>query len=379
MRGINPIPAFLMFKLDKLAEEMPTSIKMTLGKCELPLHKEIKGAMINAITDEEKRNKVYPSGLPELKNALAKYYKCSENQIVISTGTSAIFRNIYQILLNENNGEGINVEVLLPRPYYPLYLVCAKIIPNVIVKYYDIDLKTSKIQWDTFNITDRTKIVVINSPGNPLGNIVSQEDVMKMDEIINKHRNGVSPFLGATIISDEIYSNMYFDENKKYSIIDITNIKSPFIITNSFSKGYRMYTSRVGWCITNNLDLVKKLTIMQEHTLLTTDPVMQYGGIEALKHQEEVEYVRKLYRKKFAYAKEKLGDRIHESEGGFYFMISHEGKNGDEIACDILEKVGVAVVPGEDFGIPNYLRISFTTEKFEEGIDRLTEYFKKFL
>ena len=279
---------FLMFKLDRMAEEYEKNrhdiIRMTLGKSELDLNINIVAGMIKAMLDTSKRTKVYPEGLPELKKALANYYestyklesnKINIDNIIISTGTSALFRNIYQALLHDGD------EILLPKPYYPLYIMCAKILPKIIIKFYNIDLNTLKIDFESIsnNFNNKTKIIVLNSPGNPLGNIITKNEMIKIDNIVNRR---------AVIISDEIYENMYFNDDMRYSLLQL-DIKSPYIITNSFSKAYRMYTSRVGWCIIgNNNNLSSQLTILQEHTLLTTDPVAQYGGIKAFKYQQDV-------------------------------------------------------------------------------------------
>ena len=132
--------------------------------------------------DFKKSALVFPGGLPELKDELSVYYKNRYNvdiappNFVISVGTSSIFRNIFYLMLKKDD------EVLLPLPYYSLYHFCALLV-GAKVRYYKIDLKTLRLDVDSFkeNFTEKTKLVVINTPGNPLGNILNNEELHRID------------------------------------------------------------------------------------------------------------------------------------------------------------------------------------------------------
>ncbi len=372
---------FLMFELDQLANEYENdgqeTIRMTLGKTELPVHPDINHAMIDALQDFKKSSLVFPAGLPELREKIAEHYqiyrntKISPRNIIISTGTSTIFRNLFYLLLQE----GVD-EVLLPLPYYSLYHFSALLTKSK-VRYYKIDLDTLQLDRESFmnNFTDKTKIVVINTPGNPLGNILSKDDLYFMDSVVQGR---------AAIINDEIYSNMFFDEQSP-SVMELDNTQSVFITTNSFSKGYRMYSRRVGYCIVPD-ELVLPLTVIQHHTLLTTDPTVQFGAMAALAHQEEVEYIRQLYRSRRDYTLERFKsvDTVQalESKGSFYltlecseYLRKHNIESSLDLATRIMEAKNVATVPGSDFGLPQTLRLSYTCAKYSEGIDRLVDFF----
>jgi aspartate/methionine/tyrosine aminotransferase len=371
---------FLMFVMDAVAnrfeKEGKDVIRMTLGKSELPLHSDIIDAMQDAISDYSKYTLVFPAGLPELKSELSQYYESKYNirikpeNFIISTGTSTLFRNLFHLLLSEGD------EVLIPMPYYSLYHFCA-LLMGAKVKYYTIDPATLRIDFDSFsqNFTDKTKIVVINSPGNPLGNVLTKEELYKIDSIVNGR---------ATVINDEIYANFCFDESG-ISVMQLRDTKSVFITTDAFSKGYRMYSKRVGYCIVPD-ELVTPLSVIQHHTLLTVDPVVQYGAIAALKHQEEVKTLCGIYKERRDYTVEKLADipdiRAIHSQGGFYitldceaFMKSRNIATSLELAEKIMNSKCVATVPGSDFGLPYTLRLSFSALKYNEGIDRLAEFF----
>jgi aspartate/methionine/tyrosine aminotransferase len=373
---------FLMFELDKLAylkeEQGEEVIRMTLGKSELPVHDAITDAIVDAARDYAKYTRVFPGGLPELREALAAHVNerfgtayDSEN-IVIGCGTSSIFRNLFQILCAAGD------EVLLPMPYYPLYRFSAKL-AGASCRYYDIGLDDMRVDFDSFreNFTDETRVVVFNTPGNPLGNVLTEDDIRTLDEIVDGR---------AVLINDAIYENMYFDEPPK-TLLEIDGLRSPFVVTNAFSKGYRMYARRVGWCIVPD-ELVTPLTVIQHHTLLTVDPIPQYGALAALEHEEEVVALTRIYKNRRDYALKVFDGsgevRALPSQGSFYltldcsqYMKRRGITSGFALAKEIIEQQNVATVPGSDFGIPLTQRLSFSTPRWQEGIDRLADHFER--
>jgi aspartate/methionine/tyrosine aminotransferase len=127
---------------------------------------------------------------------------------------------------------------------------------------------------------------------------------------------------------------------------------------------------------------------MQHHTLLTADPVVQFAAVEALNHSEDLDYLRKKYKKRRDYVvnsfKSSTNVKVFPAKGSFYVTIDcssyiKKRKLADELelAKEIINSIGVAVVPGSDFGAPGTIRLSYTCEKFKEGIDRLSDFFKK--
>lgn len=374
---------FLMFVIDEMAYEYEKTyddvIRMTLGKSELPVCDSILDAMDEALHRFDKSTLVFPAGLPELRERIAQEYQrryglsIAPKNVVISVGTSTVFRNLYYLLANDQD------EILLPKPYYPLYQFCASLI-GATVKYYDIDLETMRLDVESLraNFSDRTKIVVLNSPGNPLGNTLTRDELYAIDEVVSGR---------ATIISDEIYSNVCFDA-PHVSLLELNDLKSPVIITNSFSKGFRMYSRRVGYCIVPD-ELVTPLTVIQHHTLLTTDPIPQFGAIAALDNQSEVEYIADLYKSRRDYTLEQFASvpnvRAIPAEGSFYltldcaaFMEQQTIPDCLRLAEMIMEQTHVATVPGSDFGLPLTLRLSYSSKRYNEGIDRLAAFFKNY-
>jgi aspartate/methionine/tyrosine aminotransferase len=145
-----------------------------------------------------------------------------------------------------------------------------------------------------------------------------------------------------------------------------------------------MYTKRVGYGIIPD-HLIMPMRIIQQHTLLTADPVNQYGMIEALQSLDAPEELKCIFRDRAEYTYNTLtgsGCNPIKSDGGFYIVLDCEDwikkkkmSDSKELAVDILEKVYVGTVPGTDFGIPLGLRLSFCDPRYIEAIDRLKDYF----
>ena len=372
---------FQMFVLDELADELiergADVLKLTIGVPEFFLPRAILDRMVEKLHDPDFVRRVHPEGLPELREAIARYYNrrhganVSVDNVIVNTGTSPIFRNIFQLL------SGPEYEILIPRPYYALYLYCATL-AGATVKFYDINVDSRRVDIEAFRrnfSADRTSLVVINSPGNPLGNIVTPDEMRQMYEIVDHQ---------AYVLNDEIYSNTMFYKEFQSSLKLFPEFRDMTIVTNGFSKGYRMYTKRVGFAILP-AELQANLRIIQQHTLLCADPCYQYGMIAALDDDVSPQELASVYRSRAEYTTERLAGTGCEpiaSEGGFYAILRCERWNAangfpssKELARDILERAHVAVVPGTDFGVPQSLRLAFCNDRYLEGIDRLRNYF----
>jgi aspartate aminotransferase len=372
---------FQMFVLDELADDLIDQgadvLKLTIGVSELPMPQVVLDRMVDKLHDPDFVRRVFPEGLPELREAIAEFYNrqhqtdVSADHVIVNTGSSPIFRNIFQLL------SGPEYEIMIPRPYYALYLYCATL-AGATVKFYDIDIDTKRVDVDSFRRNfspERTSLVVINSPGNPLGNIVTPNEMREMYEIVDGQ---------AYVLNDEIYNNTMFYDDFHSPLALLPEHNDMTIVTNSFSKGYRMYTKRIGFAILPE-ELQTNLRVIQQHTLLCTDPCYQYGMIAALEDEESPDELMNVYRSRAEYTTERLtgtGCEPIAAEGGFYAILRCEEWNAaqgfassKELARDILNRVHVAVVPGTDFGVPQDLRLAFCNDRYEEGIDRLREYF----
>lgn len=373
---------FQMFVLDELADELAAQgadvLKLTIGVPDLPTPKVVLDRIMEKLVDPDFVRRVYPEGLPELREAIAAHYHrryradVSMDNVIVNTGTSPLFRNIFQLVASPGQ------EILLPRPYYALYAYCATL-AGATVKFYGIDLETKRIDMDSFRRNfspERTALVVINSPGNPIGNVVTEDEYREIYDIVDRQ---------AYVLNDEIYNNMMFYGEFRTPLEFLPEYNDEVtIVTNSFSKGFRLYTKRVGFAIVPK-DLQRNLRVMQQHTLLCTDPCYQYAMIGALEDDASPTELNSVFRSRAEYTTSQLADTgctPVAADGGFYAMLRCEGWNksrgfasSKELARDILEKAHVAVVPGTDFGVPHDLRLSFCCDRYTVGIDRMKKYF----
>src|SRR6266404_5281900 len=173
---------FQMFVMDELADAAEARgddvIKLTIGITDLPAPERVRRKIAETVDDLPTTRRVFPEGLPELRKAIAKYYNqqfhagVDAEHVIVNTGTSPIFRNLFQLLSKAGQ------EILIPRPYYCLYKICA-LLAGAKVTYYDIDLDSRRVDMASFRraySAERTAIVVINNPGNPMGNVLSQRE-----------------------------------------------------------------------------------------------------------------------------------------------------------------------------------------------------------
>jgi aspartate aminotransferase len=375
---------FQMFVMDELADAATARgedvIKLTIGITDLPAPERVVNAITTKVRDREFSRQVYPQGLPTLREAVARYYnsqffaRVDAKHVIVNTGTSPLFRNLFQLLCRPGQ------EILIPRPYYCLYKICG-LLAGARVRYYDIDLETRRVNMNSFRNAfspERTAVVVINNPGNPIGNVLSRDEVIGIYHVVNDQ---------AYVINDEIYNNCCFYERFTCPLSYLPDSsRAVTIVTNGFSKGFRLYTKRVGFALLPD-SLVMPMRIVQQHTLLTHDPVTQYAMIEALADLESPRELTRIYRRRAEYALRQLSTgacKLICAGGGFYVVLDCSpwlqaglARNTIELARNLIDEAKVATVPGTDFGASQTLRLSLCSSRFEEAIDRLAQYFAR--
>jgi len=220
-------------------------------------------------------------------------------------------------------------------------------------------------------IGPRTRAILVNSPSNPTGNLLSVE---RMEEIAQ---------LGPPIISDEIYHGLVYGE-KEHSILEFTN--NAFVL-NGFSKLYAMTGWRLGYLIAP-LKFVRPLQKVQQNFFISAGSISQRAGLAALKKAEaDVELMKRTYDERRRYMVRRVRELgfglTVEPSGAFYMLVNarHLADNSYDLAFEILEKAGVGVSPGIDFGqnAEGYLRLSYANsiENIREGLKRLEDFLGK--
>jgi len=313
-------------------------------------------------------------GDPELRQEICNTYlknygvHISPEQVIVTSGTSPAILMVLFALCNPDD------EIILSDPGYACY-------PNFISLSGAKMVKVPVYEEDGFQyrpenicsaITERTKAIMINSPMNPTGNLLSPETL--------KSIAGFSPY----IISDEIYHGLVY-EDQAHSILEFT--KRAFVL-NGFSKLYAMTGLRLGYVIVPE-EFVRPIQKLQQNLYICASSVAQRAGIAALREADaDVEHMKNIYneRRKFMISRlRKLGFRITvEPTGAFYVFVNaqHLSTDSYKLAFDILEKAHVGVTPGIDFGEngEGYLRFSYANslENIIEGLNRLERYIQEF-
>ncbi len=347
-------------------------IHLEIGEPDFDTPQCIMEAGIKAIR-EAKTHYTHSQGIPELREAICSHYmdkygvQINPDQVIVSSGTSPAMLLIFSALLE--TGE----EIIVSNPYYPCY-------PNIInyVGGNCVFVNTEEDDGFQFRpeevakkISPQTKAILINSPSNPTGNLLSPE------------RMGCIADLGPYIISDEIYHGLVY-EGKEHTILEYTD--KAFVL-NGFSKLYAMTGWRLGYVISPP-DFVRPMQKMQQNFFISAGSFSQWAGLAALNEaQLDVERMKTIFDQRRHYMIKRLRELGFgigvDPVGAFYILAraKHLSNNSYELAFEILEKAGVGVAPGIDFGsgAEGYLRFSYANsiENITEGLRRIEEFLKK--
>lgn len=370
----NLSPFYVMEVLEhakKLESEGRDIIHFEVGEPDFITPGEICESAIESIKSGETKY-TESLGIPELRETIAKNYNKKYGQnipysnVVVSSGSSpAIFMSILSVI---NPGD----EVIITDPHYACYPQIIKIAGGVprkvrVSEENGFQINVSEIKR---SITDKTKAIILNSPSNPTGAIIEEQVFKEIAE------------LGVLIISDEIYHGLEYTK-KADSVYQFTD--NAFVI-NGFSKLYAMTGWRLGYIIAPE-KFIRPIQKLQQNLFISPNPFVQKAGITAIaKAKESADLMVKEFderRKLMLSELKKSGFKIaNDPEGAFYVFlnISQFAANSYNLSFDILNKAGVAVTPGIDFGDggEGYIRLSYATsrELIVEGVKRLAGYFK---
>jgi aspartate aminotransferase len=298
------------------------------------------------------------AGLQELKFRLAQQFDgYSEQNIIISNGSKQCLYSIFQVICDDGD------EVIIPRPYwvsFPQQVRLAGARPIF------VDTRRHQLDMDHIEraLSSKTRAILINSPNNPTGAVYAAQDLAKIAEFALQHN--------LYIISDEAYSAYVYDGRKPESMFEIEAIRRQLIVTRSFSKGFNMTGFRIGY-VAASRDIIGALNKLQSHVTGNVCTFVQYGALAALALDDEELAVYRLdleKRRDEAYNMIRGVFDCVKPGGAFYLFPDvsrhlENGKTSADLASRLLEKHGVAVVPGEEFGLPGHIRISYAVSEDE--------------
>ena len=375
-RRAEELAPFMVMEVLERAREMERQgediIHLEVGEPDFSVPSPIKKATFQALEDGA-THYTHSLGDIELREAICKHYldaygvEVRPEQVVVTSGTSPAMMLAFASLLERGD------EVIVSDPAYACY-------PNFINFLGGVPARVPVYEQDGFQyrvpaieerINQKTRAVLINSPSNPTGCLISEADM--------KAIAGLSPY----IISDEIYHGLVY-EGQEHSILEFTD--KAFVL-NGFSKLYAMTGYRLGYLIAPP-EFIRPIQKMQQNFFICAGSLAQRAGIAALQESgAEVEEMKSIYnrRRRFMIKRlRELGFSIAvEPTGAFYVFANARSFSSDSyrLAFDILEKAHVGVTPGVDFGKngEGYLRFSYANsiENIEEGLYRLERYLKE--
>lgn len=374
-RRAEEIAPFIVMEVLERARELERQgvdvIHLEVGEPDFDVPLAVKEATKKAL-DRGLTHYTHSLGDLELREAICRHYEktygvfIKPEQVVVTSGTSPAMMLVFSALLERGQ------EVILSDPGYSCY-------PNFISFLGGVPVRVPVYEKDGFQlraeairerIGDQTRAILINSPSNPTGNLLSEGNM--------KTIAGLGPY----IISDEIYHGLVY-EGKEHSILEFTD--HAFVL-NGYSKLYAMTGLRLGYLIAPER-FVRPIQKMQQNFFICASSLAQRAGIAALEETgPDVVEMKRIYNQRRQFMVRRLREMgfgiTIEPTGAFYVFANAQHFSGDSyaLAFDILEKAHVGVTPGIDFG-PNgegYLRFSYANslEKIADGLERIERYLK---
>lgn len=358
-------------------------VHMEIGEPDFDTPEHIKKAAVDALYDNHTH--YTPSGgLPSLRKTIAEYASrfrhiepaWTSDNVVISPGAKPIIWNTLSALLQPGD------EFVYFDPAYPAYASAASYLGATIHAIPLLEARNWRMDLDELErrVSEKTKLVVINSPHNPTGGVLTKGDLERIAELAQRH-----DFL---VLADEIYSRNFYLDSEYISIASLPNMRERTIVVDGFSKAYAMTGWRLGYAILPS-ELAKTVTLFNNNTFSCVATFIQVAGIEALTGPDEpVQRMNEIFRQR----RDRLVNGLNAiqgvsctlPEGAFYAFpnvstITHDDRG---LAKFLLEEAGVACGGGSSFGAAGkgYLRFSYAAslEDIDWALEQIGKNLPKF-
>ena len=357
-------PMFRMLsKIQEIEKKGKKILHFELGDPDFPTPSNISEAAIQSIRDG-KTHYANSMGISELREAVQKTTEISRgfkpdfSQVLVTPGANYIIYLAISTLVNP--GE----EVIIPDPGFPTYTSAANFIgakPVYVPLYEKNSFQLSPDDLEK-KITDKTKLIIINSPANPTGSVMTKDEIFQVAQIAKKYN--------VYLLTDEVYSRLIFDSDKGFfSPASLDKCKDRTIIINGLSKAFAMTGWRIGVAIGPE-EIISKMGLIVETISSCTPPFCQYAGLEAVVGDQSA---LKKMKKEYEERKKILVEGLNEvkgiscvNPGGAMYVfpnITKTGMDSDTFSEYVLDKIGVGVLPGNNFGEngEGYIRMCYAT------------------
>lgn len=326
------------------------------------------------------------AGIAELKDAICAKFKRDNNlaytpdQIVVSNGAKHSLYNALQVLVEAGD------EVLVPVPYWVSYTEMVQLAGAKAVLVNTVEANDFKLQIADLEaaVTDKTRVLILNSPSNPTGMVYDQDELQAIAQFCLQHN--------LFVIADEIYEELVYDGTEHHSIATAEpKIKDMTVVINGMSKAFAMTGWRIGYAAAH-IDIARAMAGLQSHATSNPNSIAQKASVAALNGSMETVHAMVA---EFAKRREYMVERVRQikglscrkPKGAFYVMANVQDVIGQKVAGEVvkddlhlaallLDKAHVAVVPGAAFGAAGFIRLSYATsmDKIKAGLDRINQF-----
>ena len=378
---IKPSPTMsVMAEAMRLRAEGVDIIDFSAGQPDFPTPEYVKQAGIKAI--EENHTRYTPNqGIPELRAAVAERYRVDyglefdDKEVIITSGGKHALLNLMLALVESGD------EVVIPTPYWMTFSEQVRLAGGkpILVPTSELDGFRVTASLIAPSLTERTRLLLINSPANPTGAIVSEKDLLSLGKLL-KERD-------AFFLWDDTYARLMPDPSScsAYAWVQ-KELEGRFLIAGTASKAFAMTGWRIGWAL-GPKPVIEASGALQSHMTSNASSISQHAAITAISEcQDSVSEMLKEYEWRADRLRKGLikipGISCNKPGGGFYLFpnvsnLLFTNETTTDLATTLLTEERVAVVPGLAFGLDGHIRVSFacSREDIEEGLKRLHSFF----
>ena len=387
-KAVQPAATLAMSKLAKdMQAEGIDVINLGVGESDFQTPKHIAEAAVSAIESNKTSFYTPTSGVKELKQAIvnqvAKRYQASIElkNVTVTTGAKLSLYVLMQTLLNPND------IVVAAAPLWVSYIEQIKLAGGIVRTIQPKNDELKLTVDDLEKISDHVKLIIVNSPTNPTGQVYSRQELVELLDWAKSH--------DTYIILDEIYGQLVYNGAVFTSGLQIKTLEnSRMIIVDGVSKAYAMTGWRIGWTLASS-EIITVMNKLLDHMTSNPTAVAQYAAIAALNgDQSSVEVMRLAFEKRLNTTFDLLntvpGLQVStKPQGAFYLfpkvstevLLAAGVANTSELSMKILEEAHVAMPSGEGFGMAGYLRMGYAKEQevLNEAVRRLTVFFQQYI
>jgi len=385
-KRIDTLSESLTIAIATLARDLKKSgkdvVSFSAGEPDFDTPEIIKQSAIEALNNGYTKY-TDVSGSADLREAVAYKLKVENNleykasDIIVSVGAKHSLFNIFQAIIDEGD------EVIIPAPYWVTYPELALYSGGVPVAIETDDASGFKITPTQLKnaITPKTKMLILTSPSNPTGSVYTKDELIAIAEVLKDTK--------VVVVSDEMYEKLTYDNLEFTAAASISeDMFARTITVNGLSKSVAMTGWRFGYLASPNKDLIQAMIKLQGQSTSNINSITQYAAITALrgKANDDIEAMRVQFEKRRNLACDMFnaidGLSVVRPNGAFYLYVNIKEIEADSMKfCkNLLEDVGVAVVPGLGFGLDGYFRFSFATDEATiiDGINRIEKFVKHY-